>query len=183
MKPPFKCYIYQTKKPVAVSFSGTGPHISEYDKTYWYNKGSGRVIGEFVCDWIEGTCGWRLRGKTGLLARRNERETMLPELACLSIEEIEKYAGGENGGIYGWHISDLVIYDRPLELRQFVVEGDCDCLNCRNCFWRDPGNGYNVEDDCNLVYEYLGSGISVKPLFRPPQSWCYVEEAPYGKQV
>ena len=34
---PFKCYIYQTRKPVQVSFSGTGRHISEYDKTCWYN--------------------------------------------------------------------------------------------------------------------------------------------------
>lgn len=38
------------------------------------------------------------------------------------------------GGKYGWHISDLVIYDKPLELRQFVIEGDCDCSNCRNCY-------------------------------------------------
>lgn len=49
---PFKVYIYQTKKPVEVFLNGTGRHISEYDKTYWYNDGSGKVIGEFVCDKI-----------------------------------------------------------------------------------------------------------------------------------
>ena len=53
LQTPFKVYIYQTKKPVSVMISGTGKHISEYDKTYCYNEKSGKVIGEFVCDRID----------------------------------------------------------------------------------------------------------------------------------
>lgn len=49
-------------------------------------------------------------------------------------------------------------------------------MNCHKCGWFERGNGYNVEDDCGLVYEYMGSGKTLKPLFRPPQSWCYVED-------
>lgn len=77
---------------------------------------------------------------------------------------------------YAWHISDLEIYDTPKELSEFLTEGDCTCENCRKCIYFDRGNGYNVEDDCLLPYEYLETGKTLKPLFRPPQSWCYVEE-------
>ena len=77
---------------------------------------------------------------------------------------------------YGWHINDLVIYDKPKELSEFYVEGDCDCMNCRNCAWFDRGNGYNVEDDCNLAYKGADEHKSYKPIKRPFQSWGYVEE-------
>lgn len=60
---PFKVYLYQTKAPVSVMFSGSGPYISEYDKTYCYNERSGKIIGEFICDYIvdlsEGATGVR----------------------------------------------------------------------------------------------------------------------------
>ena len=109
----FKVYIYMTK-----------------DKWYkdYKNKchyGNGKVIGEFVCDWVESTPSWRIKGNTGFCAKRTEREELLPKMACLSIEEIEKYAGSENRLIYGWHISNLVIYDKPIELGKFHREEYC----------------------------------------------------------
>lgn len=48
-------------------------------------------------------------------------------------------------GVYGWHISDLVIYDKPRELSEFTG-------------LRKTKFGY----------------APIK-ITRPPQSWCYVE--------
>lgn len=176
LTPPFKCYIYCTYGQGLIGY-----HDPDYpnmlldvkvskDAT-WGNCCNGKVIGEFVCDKITyfgnvATDPWNhLRGGT-----HEDLKRIVTEKACLSEADMLAYRGK-----YGWHISDLVIYEKPLELRQFVTEGDCDCANCRNCYWFDGGNGYNVEADCNLVYEYLGTGKTLKPLFRPPQSWCYVE--------
>ncbi len=119
----------------------------------------GKVIGEFICD--------RISGGTGEYAVYHTEGT------CLTPTEIADYIGDKYA--YYWHISDLVIYDKPRELGEFYAVGDCDCLNCKKCPWFDCGNGYNVEDDCNLAFKGLSLGKSLKPILRPPQSWCYVE--------
>lgn len=78
---------------------------------------------------------------------------------CLTDKQIIDYLGNGGEG-YGWHISDLKIYDNPKELKKFKkIHVDCwyadlglakrDCLKCRN-------------EACMLS--------------RPPQSWCYIEE-------
>lgn len=59
---------------------------------------------------------------------------------------------------------------------EFVVEGECDCLNCKQCFWDLPGNSYNLESDCGLAYALMYIDELYKPLFKAPQSWCYVED-------
>lgn len=38
--------------------------------------------------------------------------------SCLSSEELEEYAG-VNMSFYAWHISDLVIFDKPKEISEF----------------------------------------------------------------
>jgi predicted transcriptional regulator len=75
--------------------------------------------------------------------------------ACLTQEEIENYSNGKI--VFGWHIDDLVVYDKPKELGEFrkpcpyAKEGaECYPENCKMCAW------YTV--------------------IRPPQSWCYVED-------
>ena len=153
---PFKVYIYQTKKPVAVSFNGTGKHISEYDKTYYYNKRSGKVIGEFVCDSIE-----EIGYSPEMHGKYISDIIDLHKVTCIDFEQMFDYIA--DGWGYGWHISDLAIYDTPQELGEFYKmcpsffkdewEND-DCLDCEN----PCGNG-------GKIY-----------LKRPPQSWCYVED-------
>lgn len=157
---PFKCYIYCTKgKPTF------------YQSAFCDEVSNGKVIGEFVCDKIydiiphfdtptfpnQYICGWDY-GK---------------EFDCLSFEELTSYLNGKKS--YGWHITDLVVYDEPRELSEFYTEGDCDCMNCKKCYWFDRGNGYNVENDCNLAYKCVELHKSFKPIIRPPQSWCYIE--------
>lgn len=98
---PFKCYIYCTKAK------------KESEKTcfdkYTCVIGNGKVIGEFVCDRITYYYPFGLRGHK----LSEETKTAM----CLSIEDLNKY--GKLNRVYGWHISELEIYDEPKELREF----------------------------------------------------------------
>ncbi len=137
MQTPFKVYIYQTMKPVSVSFNGNGKHISEYDKTLWYNSWSGKVIGEFICNCVEHfDCS--SYDFEELSQRRN---------SCLTLDELLNYCNGRD--LYGWHISNLIVYDKPKELNQFML----------------------------AEYNYGKIHLPRHEISRAPQSWCYVEEA------
>lgn len=178
---PFKVYVYCTKErmtrvpsmyaylhknePRACAEYGTivkwgrignvivNPYLSSKHVSYGMH---GKVIGEFVCDKVIKTCGWRLRGNTGWCAKRTEAEEKFPTSACLTIDEIVEYAGGEGREVCGWHISDLKIYDKPKELSEFRT---VKCTNKKgSCF------------DCDIKPN------CIKYLTRPPQSWQYVEE-------
>lgn len=105
----------------------------------------GKVIGEFTCDRIYG------------LAPLNHAPDDVEKQACLTREEIVNYLKGTG---YGWHISDLKIYDKPRELREFKKSS-------RDCFYADLGLAKRDCPDCK------NSGCFLE---RPPQSWCYVEE-------
>ena len=107
---PFKCYIYCTQgNGYLESVNGKVQKLNylELDlnvDNYVYEL-NGKVIGEFVCDrFIESFL--------------NNNDGWFVELGCLSKEEIDKYQG-DKAILYGWHISDLVIYDKPKELREF----------------------------------------------------------------
>lgn len=115
----------------------------------------GKVIGKFVCD--------RIYDITPLC----DIPTFVNRYECvwdygeaehgLSFDELKAYLNTKNG--YGWHISNLVIYDEPKELCEFIRPCDrfLDCITCK----RLVRNGY-------LSCE--------NTLIRPPQSWCYVED-------
>lgn len=156
---PFKCYIYCTQSSKYVN----GKQV----KNIWVNRGTdyryignGKVIGEFVCDKVVRTCGWRLRGDTQQCAKRTVAEAELPKLACLEIDEIVDYAGSENREVVGWHISDLKIYEKPRELSELYHACDTgDKVLCENCDQR-------FNRFCN----------GRKYIKCAPQSWCYVEE-------
>ena len=109
----------------------------------------GKVIGEFTCDRIY----W--------LAPLNNAPEDVEQQACLTQEEIVRYLKGVG---YGWHISDLKIYDKPRELREFKKSN-------RDCFYADLGLAKRDCPDCK------NSGCFLE---RPPQSWCYVEEGEDG---
>ena len=114
---PFKCYIYCTKdkrdsdrlwildKQNRAKYFGLTAVCFTCEETpeHCY-EGNGKVIGEFVCDYI-------LEETKGEYAREFEKES------GLSIDEQKAYS--PNGKLYGWHISDLKIYDEPKELGEF----------------------------------------------------------------
>ena len=183
-KEPFKGYIYCTNgemlfdvrreiylpqkvriKPFRLFFGKSNGAL--YPSIPIVNR---KVIGEFICDKVIKTCGWRLRGNTQQCAKRTTAEEAFPKLACLTIDEIVKYAGSESREVCGLHISDLKIYDKPKELSEFKTP-PCEKNEkaCGNCKWLVKINTPDVyECEC-----YVEDG---RPITRAPQSWQYVEE-------
>ena len=98
LKTPIKCYIYQTGKNLLKAVFGSD-----------FNK-SGFVIGEFVCDEISGY------DSDDILYF-----TRLCDTSCASKVELLGYKK-DSDYLFGWHISDLKIYDEPKELSEFGLK-------------------------------------------------------------
>lgn len=133
---PFKGYIYKTKA---------------YDTLFGYGKpkkvcvDGGKVIGEFICDAVL-PISVTYSDPDSKLALRDFPFT------CLTDKDIMDYLGNGKEG-YGWHISDLKIYDKPKELSEFRL--------------------YNLRA---YYDEELRLPMPTHEISRPPQSWCYVKE-------
>lgn len=127
---PFKVYMYCT--------------YGNERENYCLGK-RGKVVGEFVCDKIS-------EAPTSFIS---------PETVNIAIgarmreKDLCEYGKGKN--IYGWHISDLKIYDKPKDITDF---GKIKVIR-EGTMWF--GNRY----ECNHIFK--------EPITRPPQSWCYVE--------
>ena len=110
---PFKAYIYQTKSK----------DNSIYKRYKVNDIKSGKVIGEFICDEVEELHEWELSPQGKFADFERERLENFLTAACLSEEEVVRYR--ENlpyyKPLYGWHISDLKIYDKPLSLSELGV--------------------------------------------------------------
>jgi predicted transcriptional regulator len=153
LKTPFKVYIYCTID------GGVKGDMLVRSKLI-----CGKVIGEFVCDSIEALTERDLF--EGMDEMSNSR---IEEYSCLSIDELLQYKGSKSE-IYGWHISDLVIYDKPRELSEFAKpaktaydnEGYLLCDGCEFANW-------NIERVCTIDF------CPERMITRPPQSWGYVE--------
>lgn len=132
---PFKCYIYCTQSGVALG--AWGKH--------------GKVIGEFTCDRID-----RLAPANEPYGIYDIDDDYVLQ-TCLENGALWDY--GHGTPLFGYHISDLKIYDKPRKLREFKKSN-------RDCFYADLGLAKRDCPDCK------NSGCFLE---RPPQSWCYVE--------
>ena len=183
---PFKCYIYCTQASVRYQ-TICGCHVLNSDELYRHpeqgikhgdsielmlcenytkdNFLNGKVIGEFTCDQI-----YEIR-KRGIHENFDycylslngwgnddiEAEIKAISASCVSKEELNAY-GAKVPFLYCWHISDLKIYDKLKELGEFsppfenCIDKVCDEFGCASC-----ENGGHIK--------------------RPPQSWCYVDDA------
>lgn len=163
---PFKCYMYMSAYHWAFSL------LRDYgmeDLADRLLQETGKVIGEFVCDSISEIINVGNAFKVGKTASETNR---VARASCLDFGDMHDYLGHKGG--YGWHISDLKIYDEPKKLTDFIRPsgGCCNEGKCTGCGFFDKGNGYNVEDDCFADFDTDMYSI----VTRPPQSWCYVEE-------
>lgn len=152
LETPFKVYIYCTKGELLTrSHYNSKIYVAsspKYQKALERNGNitlSGKVIGEFVCDGITG--GFWIAPFSDYLQRQS----------CLSYDEVCDYANGKP--IFAWHISNLVIYDKPKELREFKK------IN-RDCWYADLGLAKRDCPECKNADCFFAN---------PPQSWCYVE--------
>ena len=161
LETPFKCYIYCTASNVheclMVNENGAKLIYASNYKTaipFGGRIANGKVIGEFVCDYI------------------TDCRDIDMDCTCLTLDEWLKYTKGHKGAVWGWHISDLVIYDKPKELSEVIricpewEKGEITdkCLECEHL--------HTSPIDQFLECDYEGE----VPITRPPQSWCYVEE-------
>lgn len=92
---PFPCFIYETKT----------------------KGGCGKVIGEFVCD--------RITDISVVVRNCNEDYNHVYHNdeckgSCLTWKELQEYGKGKP--LYGWHISDLKIYDKPILLEELGID-------------------------------------------------------------
>lgn len=118
---PFKCYIYYTKgkeRLIEVIKDGDEIYGDVYHGKPVFTKtpefgiafgNSGKVMGEFVCDKIVD-----FSIKNGEFICLEDTQGYY---TCITLKQATDYIG-ESGG-YFWHISDLVIYDKPKELSEF----------------------------------------------------------------
>ena len=175
LETPFKVYIYCTKGD-SLNYLKR-PFFDNYQKFWVDNKAfgsnvaraNGKVIGEFVCDKID-------EYRYGVYDNEfcYHIPTVEGEKTCLEYPKAEEYGNGKP--LYFWHISDLVFYDKPRELSEFttVCEGlkPYQCDKCEYSYTENTESGSYAECCCN----------NLKPLTRPPQSWCYVEALKGGAE-
>ncbi len=173
---PFKSYIYCIK-PKSLYDWGLciDLEIQDVRKYFKINKDyltsrdypilDGKVIGEYICDEIQE---WIFDNETNFYDISDDDLA----LTCLTQEQLWEYGKGKT--LYGYHISDLKIYDKPKELSKFYTICNKDDLDqCGDCKYLESwGSSYPCEDsggeECGVDNK--------KPLTRPPQSWCYVTE-------
>ena len=171
LETPFKVYIYCTLAGSDSLFMDVlNRDIAAWNRGGWPEK-RGRVIGEFTCKKITGlthvgeTGSWEPASLYVMAPGSYYKPAdELLKAACMSKETAEKYLKGGDG--YGWHISDLKIYDKPKSILDFHRAVDKTELWCEKC-----AIGGKKGTACAFCY-----GLDGLRIRRPPQSWCYVED-------
>ena len=136
---PFKVYIYCTlPKHPHEDFIAT-----DYPKPQFY--GGGKVIGEFTCDRVYKLETRSPGGSYSVAGEDKPTTNRVARESCLGLADMHRYLQSKTG--YGWHISELKIYDVPKELSELTGLRDT----------RFGAAPYEIK--C------------------PPRSWCYVEDA------
>lgn len=166
---PFKCYIYCTKsknknddlwsdaRVEKITINGEKHYDYVADSIHYLN---GSVIGEFVCDniytYTPQTIACAKFETNGATVHENRRYNAG---ACLTADEMNEYSHGKT--LYGWHISDLKIYDKPKELKEFQKANTMSFIDYL-------ANIYTGEN-----HEAIQRRHEIK---KAPQSWYCVEE-------
>lgn len=139
LKTPFKVYIYCTNpKNIILWNARSYIYADDHSHNAFDRCWNGSVVGEFVCDRIE-----TINPATEPYGTYDVDDDFVSETRLVN-GALWDY--GKGATLYGWHISELKVYDTPKLLSKF------DGL-------RKTKFGY--------------APVEIK---RPPQSWCYVGE-------
>lgn len=193
LETPFKVYVYCTKErmtrvpsmyaylhknePRACAEYGTietwgkigdvivNPHLASKHVSFGMH---GKVIGSFVCDKV-----YKIVPDGEYYSNGYDIDDDMLSETCLGRGYLTGYGLGYT--LYGWHISDFKIYDKPKELGEFYVpckkynDGELHCMewDCEHYSFSPDANG-DAEEECLCKRR--------KPLRHPPQSWQYVEK-------
>lgn len=117
LETPFKCYIYCTQ--------GKFKDLGVIGETMYQKRM--KVIGEFMCYKIDD---FPYDDHIGFPTPQYEGDPSYYDCgagywitcdelnkACLTQDELMDY--GRRDTLYGWHISDLIVYDKPKEIGEF----------------------------------------------------------------
>lgn len=174
LETPFRCYIYCTIGGRDLNIPISQERLMrDYLETGSMKSlncplGNGKVIGEFTCDRIFEI------GKRGIPENFDycylslnewgnddiETEIKAISASCVSKEKLNAY-GAKAPFLYGWHISELKIYDTPKELIEFHT-----WKKCKSC----SKSGY---ESTACIYDE--NCMIPAAITKAPQSWCYVE--------
>lgn len=162
LEAPFKCYIYCTNARPFLVWGDVfrGDWLTEFTSLSGYGRAvadriwdvfNGHVAGEFTCNRVDA------------IAPATEPYGIYDVdddfVAKTRLVDGALWDYGKGATLYGWHISNLKIYDTPKPLSAFKgpckIEADC---------W------------CCPYYNYTKMDCDGRTIKRPPQSWCYVEE-------
>lgn len=159
---PFKVYVYQTKIRFKVRDWQENFQSIIFTPNGGAEDGNGKVIGSFVCDKV-----YKIVPDGEYYSNGYDIDDDMLSETCLGRGYLKGYGLGYT--LYGWHITNLKIYDKPRELSDFskygykYLGGCCVNNNCKNYVY----NGYYQPPECKI------DGCFLK---RPPQSWQYVEK-------
>ena len=165
-----------------------------YSKDNFLN---GKVIGEFICDrideyeceFVDDDCLETVHlidredcddedypDRTLIWSNEGDNYNFSPDDEIIkgsrvSYKELKKYIGYGFNTFYGWHITDLKIYDKPKELSEFIRvcpewEKEKVTSKCRSC-----DHYYESRAECLTGCDIEGE----IPITKAPQSWGYAE--------
>lgn len=130
---PIDVYIYCTKQ-----------NAKYYIENKIYNSMiNGKVVAKFTLNKVE-----EIENCVDILTTKTLDCSQVLTQSCLNYEELHNYLDADYGYKgYAWHISNLVIFDKPKDLSEFRK------------YYRSKGFPQNRSWN----------------LTKAPQSWCYVE--------
>lgn len=163
---PFRVYVYQTKIKFKVKNWQENFQSIVFTPNGGVEEGNGKVIGSFVCDRIDEYT------FSDYEARYRINDVDIAK-TCLNHPELIAYGKGKP--LYGWHITEPKLFDKPRELSEFyrslpenVLEnGEYDCRKAWDVLCIDAPEGGDYCAECPF-----GGRV---PLTRAPQSWVYCE--------
>ena len=130
--------------------------LGKYDANNFLN---GKVIGSFICDRID-----EIEPDLEYYSDGYDIDDDRIAKTCLTREQLREYGKGVT--LYGWHITEPKLFDKPKELSEFRPW----CEKTRLSY-----DTLEVCCDCpNALFDEDGAWWGCR-VIRPPQSWCYID--------
>lgn len=119
LTPPFKCYIYESRVRKKVIGEFVCDSICEYEAEFHngfalYHEEIIKVLKD------EDGCEYKILETANDNPAPDDCELLKD--AAMTFQQVKDYVDWDGSGkLYGWHISELVIYDVPKDLSEFGV--------------------------------------------------------------
>lgn len=138
--------------------------LGKYDANNFLN---GKVIGSFICDRID-----EIEPDLEYYSDGYDIDDDRLAETCLTREQLREYGKGVT--LYGWHITEPKLFDKPKELSEFgTVCNKYENDECDDCpYLQVCVNSYPCDDS---VDTWCGVD-NIKPLTRLRRSFVYVED-------